>query len=223
MAVPDGHALRHTPDNLKDAGFNFDGYSRDGFVRRPKSGLDGLEVKVVRPQDMPLLVAMGVVDIAITGIDWMREHLAKFPSSPIEMAVDLHKNWYKIGPIVHQSFPAETTEDALRIWNGLDRPVRIASEYASLAEAFARENHLRHTSIIPIAGASEAYVPEDADILVEGTETGNSLRANNLKMLDPFLESTNCVIVRSKPVTSRLDVLELVVDRLRAGVQAATT
>ena len=221
MSVPDGHAMRHTPDNLKDAGLNFDGYSKDGFVRRPKSGMDGLEVKVVRPQDMPLLVARGVVDIGITGVDWLQEHLAQFPSSPVEMAIDLRKNWYKIGPIVHQSFPAETTEEAVQIWNSMDRPVRIASEYAALAEAFARDYHLRHTTIIPIAGASEAYVPEDADILVEGTETGTSLRANDLKMLDPFLESTNCVVVRREPVTSRVDVLESVVERLRAGVEAA--
>lgn len=221
FAVPDGHAQRYTPDGLADAGLEFDGYSKDAFVRRPRSGIEGLEVKVVRPQDMPQLVAMGAVDIAITGLDWLREHRSRFPSSPAELAVDLGKNRYRIGPVVHDAFPAETTVEALPIWRGLGRPVRIASEYSALAEAFARDLHLTHTAIIPIAGASEGFVPEDADILVEGTETGSSLRANNLKMLDPFMESTNCVIVRREPVTTRVDLLNELVERLREGARAA--
>ena len=72
-----------------------------------------------------------------------------------------------------------------------------------------------------MAGASEGYVPEDADFLVEGTETGTSIRANGLKMLDPFMESTNCVIVRSEPVTTRTALLDDLVAALRASVAEA--
>jgi ATP phosphoribosyltransferase len=50
--------------------------------------------------------------------------------------------------------------------------------------------------VIPISGASEGFVPEDADILIEGTETGASLEANNLMMLDVMIQSTNCIIGR---------------------------
>lgn len=222
LAVPDGHAQRHTPAGLRDAGFEFEGYDENGYVRRPQSGIPGLDVKVVRPQDMPQLVAMGVVDVAITGVDWLEEHRARFPSSPAQLAVDLGKNRYRIGPVVHQSFPADTTAEAVPIWQALGRPVRVASEYAALAEAHVRDLYLDHTAILPIAGASEGFVPEDADILVEGTETGSSLRANNLKMLDHFMESTNCVIVRRDPVTSRTDLLAEIVERMREGVRTAS-
>ncbi len=221
LALPDGHAQRHTFAALADAGLAFDGYSERDFARRPVSPIEGVEVKVVRPQDMPALVAMGAFDIAVSGVDRLREHLAFFPASPVEMALDLRRSRYRIGPVVPNDFPAANTREALAVWSQLGRPVRIASEFPGLAEEWARELRLPHTAIIPIAGASEAFVPEDADILIEGTETGASLRANNLRMLDPFLDSTNCVIAATSPRTSRHDLLELLIGKLREGVRAA--
>lgn len=223
LALPDGHAQRHTYANLLDAGLRFEGYEEKSYVRRPVSAIPGLEVKVLRPQDMPALVAMGMFDIAVTGVDWLTEITSRFPSAPVEMAVDLGRSRYKIGPVVDQAFPADDTASALKIWLGLGRPVRIASEFPALAESFARSVHLPHTTIIPIAGASEGFVPEDADILIEGSETGTSIRANNLKMLDPFMESTNCVIVRRDPVTTRQDILDDLIARFRKAAAAVTT
>lgn len=220
LALPDGHAQRHTFEALRDAGIAFTGYGERSFVRRPDSGVPGLEVKVVRPQDMPAFVARGAFDVAVTGVDWLRDHLARFPSSPVRMAVDLGRSRYRIGPVVDQAFPADTTAEALQHWWSLGRPVRIASEYPALAEDFARRHHLAAAVIMPINGASEGFVPEDADILIEGSETGTSIRANGLKMLDPFLESTNCVVVRDPPATERTALLSWLLDRLRAGVRA---
>ncbi|OAI41980.1 hypothetical protein AYO38_03370 [bacterium SCGC AG-212-C10] len=220
MAVPDGHAQRATPGCLRQAGLEFEGYDEKAYQRRPVSGIPGLEVKVVRPQDMPQLVAMGMFDIAISGRDLLHEHRCKFPDSPVEMAVDLGQNLYRIGPVVDAAFPAETTAEAIAIWNGLGRPVRIASEFPSTAERFALDHNLRHTTIIPVAGASEGFVPEDADFLVEGTETGTSIRANGLKMLDAFMESTNCVLVRRNPVTTQTDLLADLVGRFERAAKA---
>jgi ATP phosphoribosyltransferase len=168
---------------------------------------------------MPQLVASGSFDLAITGVDWLKEHLAKFPSSPVSMAVDLKRSRYSIGPVVHNDFPADTTAHALEIWSALERPIRIASEYPALAEAFARGIQIPRTGIIPINGASEAFVPEDADILIEGTETGASLRANNLKMLDPFLVSTNCLISRNFPITECLGLQKEIVEILDVAAE----
>ncbi|MFN0146524.1 MAG: ATP phosphoribosyltransferase [Dehalococcoidia bacterium] len=221
IALPDGHAQRHTYTGLTEAGLRFAGYEEKTYVRRPLSGIPGVEIKVVRPQDMPQLVAMGVFDLGVTGIDWLTEHLACFPTSPVEMVVDLGRSRYKIGPVVDEAFPADTTRDALRRWRSLGRPVRIASEYPALAERFAQSVQLPHTTIIPINGASEGFVPEDADILIEGSETGTSIRANRLKMLDPFMESTNCVVARKGPVTTQTARLAELISRLRDSVSAA--
>ena len=146
---------------------------------------------------------------------------SRFPGSPVEMAVDLGRSRYKIGPVVESSFPADRTAEALEIWHSLGRPVRIASEFPALAETFARDYQLVHTHIMPIAGASEGFVPEDADILIEGTETGASLRANGLKMLDPFMVSTNCAIVRRDPITERTDVIEKLLARFQRAAEQA--
>jgi ATP phosphoribosyltransferase len=220
LALPDGHAHRHTYAALRAAGLAFEGYEEQTFRRRPEPGIPGLEVKVVRPQDMPQMVALGAFDLAVTGVDWLQEHLARFPSSPVRMAVDLGRSRYKIGPVVDEAFPAATTRAALPLWNALGRPVRVASEYPALAEAFARSVHLQYATIIPINGASEGFVPEDADILIEGSETGASIRANGLKMLDPFMESTNCVIARTEPVTEAAALLEELVARFEVAGRA---
>lgn len=220
LAVPDGHAQRHIPAALLAGGMRFDGYDEKSFVRRPLSGLDGLEVKVVRPQDMPQMVAMGMFDIAVSGVDILHEHKCKFPSSPVQMQVDLGRNRYWIGPVVDAAFPAQTTAEAIPIWNALGRPVRIASEFPATAERFAHDHQIHHTAIIPVAGASEGFVPEDADFLVEGTETGTSIRANGLKMLDAFMESTACVVTRREPVTRRSALLADVVQRFETSARA---
>ena len=221
LAVPDGHAQRFAPGILREIGLTLAGYDEKAYVRRPTSDVPGLTVKVIRPQDMPQFLAIGMFDLGISGIDILHEHKCKFPASPVEMAVDLGINRYRIGPVVDEAFPADTTADAIAIWNALDRPVRIASEFPATAERFALDNHLRHTTIIPVAGASEGFVPEDADMLVEGTETGTSIRANRLKMLDAFMEATSCVVWRTEPVTSQTGLLRDLVARLR--VAAAKT
>ena len=220
LAVPDGHAQRYAPEVLRKIGLTLDGYDEKAYIRRPTSDVPGLTVKVIRPQDMPQFMAMGMFDLGISGVDLLYEHICKFPGSPVAVAVDLGINRYRIGPVVDKDFPADTTAEAVEIWNNLGRAVRIASEFPATAERFAMDQHLRHSTIIPVAGASEGFVPEDADFLVEGTETGTSIRANGLKMLDPFMEATSCVIWRTEPVTAQTALMHDLISRLRARVAA---
>ena len=169
---------------------------------------------------MAQVVATGQFDLAVTGVDTLTEHLSRFPASPVEMAVDLGRSRYKIGPVVDVAFAADSTSRALPLWRGLGRPVRIASEYPALAEKFARDNHIVSTAIIPISGASEGFVPEDADILIEGSETGTSIRANGLKMLDPFMESTNCVVIRKGIRHSRQELIDDLLGRFERAARS---
>jgi len=68
--------------------------------------------------------------------------------------------------------------------------IRVASEYLNLADKYARENHLGMYRIIPTWGATEAFLPEDADLLIENTETGTTIARHNLKIIDTLFEST---------------------------------
>lgn len=196
IAVPDGHAQRHTVAALRAAGIAFDGYEEERAVRRPGSAREGVAVKVMRPQDMPRAVALGLFDLALTGRDWLAVYAAMFPASPVVELCDLRRSAYRLGAVVPEDLPAGSIEEAVAHWRRDDpaRVIRIASEYASLADQYARDRHLGRYRVIPIAGASEGFVPEDAEILLEGTETGATLRANGLRMIDVVMESTNCAI-----------------------------
>ena len=224
LAVPDGHAQRHAVAALADAGIAFEGYDSTQVMRRPASGMAGVEVKVLRPQDMPGAVALGLFDLALTGRDWLSAHLATFPTSPVEELVDLERSKYQLGAVVPDELPAETIDDAVAYWrrDDPDRAIRVASEYAPLADHYARERHLGRYRVIPISGASEAFVPDDAEILIEGSETGETMRANGLRMIDVIMESTACVIGSTvAPVGARGPLRDELVARLRAGVETS--
>ncbi|HXG36754.1 MAG TPA: ATP phosphoribosyltransferase [Dehalococcoidia bacterium] len=201
LALPDGHQHPHVVGALTDAGLEITGYTDvQTPVRRPDSPLPGLEVKLIRPQDMPQMVAAGNFDIAITGRDCILEHLYRFPSSPIEIALDLKRSPVTMCAVVSAELEAETLAEALAIWKRSGRAIiRIASEFVSIADQFARSNHFGRYQVIPTAGASEGFVPEDAELLIEGTETGKTLVENKLKPIAALFLSTTCVIVRKDP------------------------
>lgn len=218
LALPDGHAQPHTVAALQCAGIRIEGYGEKTGVRRPRIDMDSVEVKVIRPQDMPQQVAIGQFDLAVTGRDWLFDHLVQFPSSPVEEVIDLQRSIYGLAVIV-KDVRADTVAGALEEWRARsDGPIRIASEYPNIADHFARERHFGRYSVIPIAGASEGFVPDDAEILIEGIETGSSVRANKLTVLERFFESTNCVIANKRRPEGELGpVFDRLVGRLRAG------
>jgi ATP phosphoribosyltransferase len=224
IAVPDGHAQRHTAAALAAAGIEFEGYEEKRADRRPRSSIEGVEVKVIRPQDMPRAVALGGFDLALTGQDWLGVFRSSFPSAPIDQLCDLRRSNYELGAVVPNDLPAETIAEAVAYWrkDDLSRTIRLASEYASLADQYARDKHLGRYRVIPLSGASEGFVPEDAEILIEGTETGETLRANGLRMLDVMMNSTNCAIGhRDRPPGRRGELRDEFVERLRGAADDA--
>ena len=180
-------------------------------------------MKVMRPQDMPRAVALGHFDLAMTGRDWLRAFTASFPSAPVVELCDLKRSKYRMGAVITEDLAVESIEEAVAFWrkDDPDRPIRVASEYASLADEYARSRHLRQYRVIPISGASEGFVPEDAEILIEGTETGSTLRANRLRMIDLIMESTNCAIgAATRPPGRRGELRDRFVERLTAAAEA---
>jgi ATP phosphoribosyltransferase len=218
LALPDGHAQAHTIAALQAAGVHVFGYDEGTVVRRPRIDVEGVEVKVIRPQDMPQQVAIGQFDLAVTGRDWLFDHLVQFPSSPVEEIVDLRRSIYGLAAIV-KDVPADNVPDAVAWWRSRsDAPIRVASEYPNIADHFARERHFGRYSVIPIQGASEGFVPEDAEILIEGIDTGSSVRANKLTVLERFFESTNCVVAnKQRPSGAMRAVFDALAEQLRKG------
>ncbi|MBM4454159.1 MAG: ATP phosphoribosyltransferase, partial [Chloroflexi bacterium] len=71
---------------------------------------------------------------------------------------------------------------------------RVATEYTDIADKYLHDNHIRKYKIIPTWGASEALLPEDADLLIENTQTGKTLAKHRLKIIDNLFQSTACLI-----------------------------
>ena len=222
LALPDGHQHPHVVAALSAAGLDFEGYTNTQIpTQRPSSPLAGLEVKSIRPQDMPQMVARGSFDIAITGRDCINEHLRQFPSSPIEVVLDLGRSPVDICAAVSADLPANTLEEALAVWRGQAQPlIRIASEFPNIADDFARTHHFWRYQVIPTAGASEGFVPEDADILIESSETGTTLAENDLKPIALLFRSTTCVIIRrdDQRPQRNVDVMRRLLSNLKKAV-----
>jgi len=217
LALPDGHQQLSAVAILRAAGLSFAGYDEEGWVRRPVSSVAGLEVKVIRPHDMPQQVALGNFDLALSGRDCLLEHLYRFPASPVAEAVDLGGGQFDLSAVVSQDLPADGLAEAMAIWKAEGvSSIRVASEFPAIADNYARANHFWRYQVIPIGGASEGFVPEDAELLIEGVQTGRTLVENNLKAIDRFLRSTTCLLVGRREVSGRKGkLLAQLVERFR--------
>jgi len=221
LALPDGHQQAPTMQFLKQAGLALQGYFEEVSSRRPSADLDWLGIKVIRPQDMPLQVANGNFDLAITGEDWLREHLCRFPSSPVKKLLALGFGTVKIVAAVSQEMPAADI-DQLRslVQSNKFAPLKVASEYINIADKYLRDNHINPYKLIPTWGASEAFLPEDADMLIDNTQTGKTLKQHRLKIIDMLFQSSACLIANKDSMASsdKKEKMKFLTQILRAGL-----
>jgi len=222
LALPDGHLSITCAGFLDRAGVKLDGYGGRDATRRPTIDIPGTSVKVIRPQDMPLQVANDSFDLAITGEDWLLDHLYRFPTSPVEKILTLGFGAVRLVVVGSADFPAKCAGDLRELARKGTLPLlRVASEYVNIADRYVLDNHLARCKIIPTWGASEAFIPDDADLLIENTETGETLKRHNLKIIDTILQSSACLIGRRGILShgTKKRVAGQVVEILKQGLQ----
>jgi ATP phosphoribosyltransferase len=221
LALPDGHLSKTAAGFFDRAQIEMRGYTGKGATRRPATSLPDVIVKVIRPQDMPLQVANGNFDLALTGEDWLKDHLCRFPSSPAMEIAKLGFGAVRVVAVVSEDSNVSETGDLQdMVRRGLLPRIRIASEYTNIADKYAIDNHLERCNIIPTWGASEAFVPDDADLLIENTETGETLARHNLKIIDTILESTACLIGHRDMLSdpAKKSTIERTINAIKRGV-----
>ncbi|MFC2067842.1 ATP phosphoribosyltransferase [Chloroflexota bacterium] len=220
IALPDGHQQPPTICLLSQAGIQIDDTLATGN-RRPKTNLDGVVIKVIRPQDMPLQVANGNFDLAITGRDWLREHLYQFPSSPVTELLDFKFGKVTVVAVVSRDSFIGDINSLRKLSTDRLTPLRVASEYVNIADKYARDNHLGLYRIVPTWGASEAFLPEDADLLVENSQTGGTIARHNLKIIDTIFESTACLIGNTDKISNivKCNRIESIIAVLRIAAE----
>ncbi len=221
LALPDGHQQSPTLQLLNGAGIQVDDYPSKTGNRRPTTNLTGVTIKVIRPQDMSLQVANGNFDLAITGRDWLTEHLYQFPSSPATELLDLKFGRVRIVAVVHQDLTVTDVYNLGQVSAGRSLPLRVASEYVNIADKYVRDNHPGFYKVIPTWGATEAFLPEDADMLIENTDTGRTIARHNLKIIDTLFESTACLIGRKDGESSpaKREKIRSITETLRTAVE----
>ncbi len=157
--------------------------SRDSSVQY-KATIDDprvIDVRILRPQEIPVYVAEGLFDLGITGRDWIEE-----TNSTVESLGELRYSKVTSNPVriivaVPQDSPYGSVAD-------LPQGVRVSSEYPELTRRYFADRGIS-ADIKLSYGATEAKVPDIVDCIVDITETGSALRAAGLKIIDTILVS----------------------------------
>ncbi len=172
IVIPKGSIFEGVIRLFNDAGIYININER---VYRPFVNDPELQVKILRPQNIPDLIEIGSHDAGFTGKDWVIESNADV----IEI-MDL-----KLDPVKIVSAIPETTEiSTLR-----KKKIIVASEYERLTRDFLNKEGFRF-KYLRTYGATEVFPPEDADMIIDNTATGNTLREHKLKVFKVIMEST---------------------------------
>ncbi len=184
LGLPKGSLQDATVQLFDKAGFNVTISSRSYF---PTIDDSEIECMLIRPQEMARYVEHGVLDAAITGLDWILKRdvvqvaelvYSKQLRSPVRWVVAVPKD-----------SPIQTVQDLAG--------KRIATEAVDLTKQFLDERKIE-AEVEFSWGATEVKPPYLADAIVELTETGSSLRANNLRIVHEIMRSTTQLIANRK-------------------------
>ncbi|MDT3735296.1 MAG: ATP phosphoribosyltransferase [Denitratisoma sp.] len=178
LGIPKGSLQDTTQKLFQRAGFDLRISGRSYY---PDIDDPEIECILIRPQEMARYVEQGVLDCAITGLDWMLE-----TGADVEELADLRAPWPNYGTVRWVMASKEGSPfDSVKDLEGR----HIATEAVGMTKRFLAEHGV--TASVEFSwGATEVKPPILADAIVDVSETGSSLRANQLRVMHVVLEST---------------------------------
>ncbi|HXV36602.1 MAG TPA: ATP phosphoribosyltransferase [Myxococcota bacterium] len=211
LGLPKGSLQETTQQLFTRAGFQLRIPARSYY---PQIDDPEIECILIRAQEMARFVEKGVLDAGITGLDWMLESRAK-----VKELADLKAPWPNYGPV--RWVVAVKNDSKFHKLKDLQGK-RIATEVVNLSKRFLRSHAVR-AEIEFSWGATEVKPPVLADAIIDVTETGSSLRANELRVLDTVLESTPRLIANRTACADawKMRKLERLVMLLKGAIRAA--
>ena len=177
LLLPKGRIFLRVDELLRDCGIRL---SRPDRVYRPVVSDDRLLAKIMKAQNIPTLVEMGSHDLGITGHDWVQE-----TGADVVELLDLGFDPVRIVAAA----PAGVSLSEMLAKDG----VRVTTEYEQSTRRWLDGKGASYR-LIRSWGATEVFPPEDADLIVDNTATGTTLRENGLEILDTLMRSTTRVI-----------------------------
>lgn len=186
LGLPKGSLQESTFNIFKKAGFNIKTTSRSYY---PEIDDKEICITLVRAQEMARYVYEGIFDAGLTGEDWVIES-----GKTVKVVDKLIYGKQGLRPVRWVlAVPENSDIKSVKDLQGK----RIATELVNTTKKYLKKNKVK--AIVEFSwGATEAKPPFLADAIVELTETGSSLKANNLKIIDTVLESTTVMIANKK-------------------------
>lgn len=189
IGLPKGSLQEATFELFRKAGFTI---AASGRSYVPHIDDDELEGILIRAQEISRYVEQGILDVGLTGHDWIIES-----GSSVEEIADLAYGKQGFRPVrwvlaVPNDSPVKRAEDL--------EGKRIATEVVNITKKYLAKKGVA-AAVEFSWGATEVKVPQLVDAIVELTETGSSLRAHNLRVVDTLLESTTRLIANRNALT----------------------
>ena len=186
LGIPAGSLQEATAELFKKAGYRITFASRSYY---PTIDDGEIECLLIRAQEMARYVEQGILDAGITGHDWVKE-----TNADVHEVCELMFSKVSRRPVRWVlCVPNDSTVQSVKDLEGK----RIATEAVGLTKAYLAEHGV--TADVEFSwGATEVKPPRLADAIVEVTETGSSLRANNLRIVAEVLQSTTRFIANRK-------------------------
>ena len=177
IGIPIGSLQNATIDMMRRAGYVVTVHPRSYY---PSVDDEELEARLIRPQDMPRFVEKGVVDCGITGNDWTAEN-----ESDVHVVAEMTYSKQSLSPFrwvvaVPEDSDIRTVEDL--------QGKRISTELVNVVGKFLDRKGIR-AEVEFSHGATESKAPDIVDAIVDGTETGSSLRANRMRIVETVMVS----------------------------------
>ena len=177
IGLPKGSLQESTYALFKKAGFTIKGGSRSYF---PSIDDEDVEIRILRSQEMSRYVEHGMLDAGITGLDWIEAN----GSDVVDLCSLVYSKRSKRPVRWVLAVPNDSDINSVKDLEGK----KIATEGVGLVERWLEKNGVK-AEVEFSWGATEVKVPDFVDAIVDITETGSSLRANNLRIVETLMES----------------------------------
>lgn len=179
VIVAKGRIYKSVVQLLHDAGIQIQANDRD--YKLTVSNLD-IDMKMMKPQNIPKLIELGSHDAGFTGKDWIVEtdsdvyEVMDFGFDPVKIVV---------------AIPEHVDQEELR-----RKKIVVASEYEHIAQSFLKTRGYDYV-LLKTFGATEVFPPDDADMIIDNTSTGRTLQEHQLKIIHTVMESSTRFIVNN--------------------------
>jgi ATP phosphoribosyltransferase len=228
---------------LVDAGYEVKGYEPGNESYEINIANDP-EIKsyLTRPQSAPVELNRQMLDIAIIGEDWVREESVNSQEQLIKKIGDLDYGQTRLVVAVPVESPYDSLTDFFRSNNERKSPVLCFTEYPNLTRQYFEKNQgykeifgdskplvqvrglrdgdNRQVQIINSDGATEVYIAKGADLIVDNTQTGSSLKKAGLRELETIAESSAGLYAGPSCTAQKAEKAKMIFDQLFGAIKA---